>query len=189
VLFSPPPTQEAAIGSGLTNRLNASLAILGWLLLSAAADRAAAIGWDSDDFIISRAPNFPQYIGIFDHDFTFKGYLDTNFLGVQGMDFDAQGNLVAVSSINPEVRVYDHNGNRIGGFKNVSGMMGATGDLKVLPDGKYILATANGAGGARVFSPDGQFLRQYGTERLRLWFSCLATGCGRALLTTPTQAA
>ena len=44
--------------------------------------RARAVGWDNDDFIITGAPNFPQYIGVFDHDFTFKGYLDTNFLGL-----------------------------------------------------------------------------------------------------------
>src|SRR5690349_5385930 len=79
---------------------------------------AFAVGWDGDDFIVIGAPNFSQYIGVFDHDFTFKGYLETNFLGVQGMDFDAAGNLVAVASLstNPEVRVYGPAGARIGGF-------------------------------------------------------------------------
>src|SRR5438874_364759 len=82
------------------------LLLSGWLLLAARA--SAGTGWDNDDFIITGAPNFPDRIGIFDHDFTFKGYLDTNFLGVQGMDFDAAGNLVAIASLstNPEVRVY-----------------------------------------------------------------------------------
>src|SRR5438067_8298935 len=93
-------------------------AAIALLVASVCAERAHAVGWDRDDFIITGAPNFPQYIGIFDHDFTFKGYLDTNFLGVQGMDFDAQGNLVAIASLstNPEVRVYSPNGTRVGGF-------------------------------------------------------------------------
>jgi hypothetical protein len=125
--------------------------------------RASAVGWDGDDFIITGAPNFPQYIGVFDHDFTFKGYLDNNFLGVQGMDFDAQGRLVAVSSLNPEVRVYNPDGTRGGGFTNVSGQMGATGDLKVAPNGDYLLATSGLTGGVREFNPQGQFLRQFGS--------------------------
>ena len=78
-----------------------------WAILTAilGLPNARAVGWDSDDFIVLGAPNFSQYIGVFDHDWTFKGYLDSNFLGVRGMDFDAQGRLVAVSYINPEVRV------------------------------------------------------------------------------------
>src|SRR5438067_2568427 len=108
-------------------------AAIALLVASVCAERASAVGWDRDDFIISGAPNFPDRIGIFDHDFTFKGYLDSNFLGVSGMDFDAMGRLVAVSSINPEVRVYDQNGNKVGGFANVSGQMAATGDLKIAP--------------------------------------------------------
>src|SRR5207253_6662111 len=109
VLFWPPPTQEAAIGSGLTNRLHAPLAILGWLLLSAGADRAAAIGWDSNDFLITAGPNFPDRILVCDHDLSFKGYLDPNFLPVGGIDFDAAGHLVAEASYTGyrEVRIYD----------------------------------------------------------------------------------
>jgi hypothetical protein len=132
-------------------------------VLTLTSGRALAIGWDKDDFIITGAPNFPQYIGIFDHDLTFKGYLDANFLGVQGMDFDAQGRLVAVSSINPEVRVYNSDGTRAGGFTNTSGQMAATGDLKVAPNGDYLLATDGLTGGVREFSPTGQFLRQFGS--------------------------
>src|SRR5262245_44713979 len=89
---------------------------LNWLL--ALASRAYAVGWGPTDFLITGAPNFPDRIGVFSQDFTFKGYLETNFLGVQGMDFDAQGNLVAQASLstNPEVRVYSPSGTRIGGF-------------------------------------------------------------------------
>src|SRR5947208_11216030 len=82
--------------------------------------RAGAVGWDSDDFIVIGAPNFSQYIGVFDHDFTFKGYLDNNFLGVRGMDFDPQGRLVAMSYLNPEVRIYNPDGTRAGGFTPVT---------------------------------------------------------------------
>jgi WD40 repeat protein len=122
---------------------------------------ARAVGWDSDDFIISGAPTFPDRIGVFDRDFTFKGYLDQSFLGVQGMDFDAAGRLVALSSINPEVRVYDRGGAKVGGFTpGSSPMLVPAGDLKVSPDGNYALGT--GEHGARVFTPQGAFVRQYG---------------------------
>jgi hypothetical protein len=120
-----------------------------------------AVGWDRDDFLITGAPNFPQYIGVFNHDFTFKGYLETNFLGVQGMDFDAAGNLVAIASLStsPEVRVYSPSGSLIGGFRTDSPTQ-YTGDLKVSPEGNYALGTYTG--GVRVFTPDGTFVRQYG---------------------------
>jgi hypothetical protein len=39
------------------------LAILGWFLLSAGANRAAAIGWDPDDFIITGGPAGTQSMG------------------------------------------------------------------------------------------------------------------------------
>src|SRR5205814_3867555 len=116
-----------------------------WAILIAVAglQNAGAVGWDSDDFIITGAPNFPQYIGVFDHDFTFKGYLETNFLGVQGMDFDAQGRLVAIASLstNPEVRVYSFGGARVGGFMTNNPALQYTGDLKVAPDGGYALGS------------------------------------------------
>src|SRR5437764_758909 len=95
------------------------LLLLGWLM-SAGAETARAIGWDSDDFLVIGAPNFSQYIGVFDHDFTFKGYLDTNFLGVAGLDFDAQGRLVADSNLAGEVRVDDPSGARARGVKTAS---------------------------------------------------------------------
>src|SRR5438552_8697467 len=109
----------------------AAVVFIALVAMAALSPRADAVGWDRDDFIITGAPNFPQYIGIFDHDFTFKGYLDTNFLSVQGMDFDAQGRLVAVSALNPEVRVFNHDGTRAGGFTQAnSPMLVSTGDLK-----------------------------------------------------------
>jgi hypothetical protein len=145
--------------------------------------RAAAVGWDNDDFLVIGAPNFSQYIGVFDHDFTFKGYLETNFLGVRGMDFDSQGRLVAVSYLNPEVRVYNPDGARAGGFtKATSPLLESGGDLKVAPDGNYVLGT--NTNGVKVFTPQGTFVRQYGdgvsqgvtfVPGNRLWVAGLTT--------------
>ena len=133
-----------------------------WCLALVFADRAAAVGWDRDDFIITGAPNFPDRIGIFDHDFTFKGYLDQNFLGVQGMDFDPSGNLVAQASLTStaEVRVYSPNGTRIGGFTSNEPALQFTGDIKVAPNGNFALGTF--VSGVRVYTPLGTFVRQYG---------------------------
>jgi hypothetical protein len=126
------------------------------------ASRASAIGWGPTDFLITGAPNFPDRIGVFDQNFAFKGYLDQNFLGVRGMDFDAQGRLVAVSFLNPEVRVYNPDGTRAGGFTlATSPVLESGGDLKVAPDGNYALGTISN--GVRVFTPQGRFVRQYGS--------------------------
>jgi hypothetical protein len=133
-------------------------------VLTLTSATALAIGWDNDDFLVIGAPNFSQYIGVFDRDFTFKGYLETNFLGVRGMDFDPQGRLVAMSYLNPEVRVYNPDGSRAGGFTQAtSPMLRTDGQLDVAPDGNYVIGTA--ADGVRVFTPQGTFVRQYGTGR------------------------
>jgi hypothetical protein len=126
--------------------------------------KACAIGWDSDDFLIGGGPNFTTRIGVFDHDLTFKGYLDDNFLTVGGMDFDADGHLVAVAQALHEVRVYDSSGARVGGFIRIDDLLGTSADLKVAANGDYIIATQNfgGGDGAREFAPDGTFMRQYG---------------------------
>ena len=116
--------------------------------------------WDSDDFIITGGPNFPDRIGIFDHDLTFKGYLETNFLTVGGIDFDAAGNLVATSNQFGDIRVYSPAGDRIGGFMYtpVAGTTGI-GLLKVAPNGNYLLGSRRGgSGGVREYRPDGTFI-------------------------------
>ncbi len=134
-------------------------------VLLAGAGRAGAIGWDSDDFLIGGGPSFTNKIGVFDHDLSFKGLLDPNFLTVRGMDFDAQGHLVAVASFHREVRVYDSSGAHIGGFVRPDDALGAAADLKVAPDGTYLIGPQNqfGATGARQFDPQGAFVRQYGS--------------------------
>jgi hypothetical protein len=148
-------------GCAIRLRQLACATAVAWLL-APAARLAMAVGWDRDDFIISGAPNFPDRIGIFNHDFTFKGYLETNFVGVQGMDFDAAGNLVAIASLStsPEVRVYRPDGARIGGFTANNPALQFTGDIKVAPNGYYTLGSYTS--GAQVFTPQGTFVRQYG---------------------------
>ncbi len=135
-------------------------------VLLAGAGRASAIGWDSDDFLIGGGPSATTRIGVFDHDLTFKGFLDSNFITVAGMDFDAAGHLVAVASGNlREVRVYESSGAHIGGFIRTDNLLGVAADLKVTPSGSYVVATQNfgGGDGAREFATDGSYLRQYGS--------------------------
>jgi hypothetical protein len=132
-------------------------------------ERAQAIGWDSNDFLIGGGSSFSDRIGVFDHDLTFKGFLDANFVTVSGMDFDAQGRLVAAAPALREVRVYESNGATVGGFTRSDDMLGSGGDLKVAPDGTYLIATQNfgGGDGARQFETDGTFLRQLGSGWIR----------------------
>ncbi len=138
-------------------------------MVLAGAGRAGAIGWDSDDFLIGGGPSFTNKIGVFDHDLTFKGLLDPSFLTVQGMDFDAAGKLVAVAPALREVRVYNPMGTHIGGFIRSDDAMAGSSDLKVAPDGSYIIAQHDtlGAVGARQFRPDGTFVRQFASGNIQ----------------------
>jgi hypothetical protein len=95
------------------------ISLTSWIVVGLALvfpSSVRAIGWDSNDFLISGGPNFPDRIAVFDFDLSFKGYLDTNFLPVSGMDFDAAGHLVAGGGQigYREVRVYDSSGAKIG---------------------------------------------------------------------------
>jgi sugar lactone lactonase YvrE len=131
-------------------------------LVAIDGQRASAVGWDRDDFLIFGAPNFPDSIGVFDQNFGFKGYIFTNWVGLQAMNFDQQGRLVAFNTFTREVRVFDPTGAQVGGFSsNTSPMLTSGGDIQVMPDGNYILGTS--ADGARVFTPQGTFLRQIGS--------------------------
>jgi hypothetical protein len=163
-----------------------ALAVLVLVALLAPVRSAYAIGWDSDDFLIGGGPSFTNKIGVFDHDFTFKGYLDDNFLTVAGMDFDQAGHLVAVgaNAPGPQVRVYDSGGSMIGGFTRPDDLLGSAADLKVSPEGDYVIGTQNSAGAGR-FKPDGTFVQQYGggdiravavVPQSRVWTSGIGAG-------------
>ncbi|MGH7177755.1 MAG: hypothetical protein ACREJC_10270 [Tepidisphaeraceae bacterium] len=141
-----------------------------FFVIIALAASARAIGWGPTDFLIGGGTAaFTNRIGVFDSNLNFKGYLDSSFLGTAGMDFDSAGHLVAVSWALHEVRVYDSTGARIGGFVRPDNAISASADLKVAPNGDYIIGQTNssGADGARRFSPDGTFLQQYGSGEVR----------------------
>jgi hypothetical protein len=122
---------------------------------------AVAVGWGPTDFLIMGAPNFPDRIGVFDQNFVFKGNIFTNWVGLQAMNFDRQGRLITYNYFANEVRVYDPSGALVGGFNStISPMLTPSGDIQVMPDGNYIVGTQ--ANGARVFTPLGTFVRQYG---------------------------
>jgi hypothetical protein len=89
----------------------------------------------------------------------------TGWTGVQAINFDKQGRLVTYNFFANEVRVYDPSGTLVGGFNSTtSPMLTPGGDIMVMPDGNYIVGTS--ANGARVFTPQGAFVRQYGEGRL-----------------------
>jgi hypothetical protein len=142
---------------------------LSLLALLMCASRAGAVGWGPTDFLIGGGPSFTDRIGVFDQNLNFKGYLETNFLTVAGMDFDSQGRLVAVAGALREVRVYDSSGARSGGFVRKDDLLGSSADIKVAPNGNYIVGAQNfgGGDGAREFAPDGTFVRQYGSGGTR----------------------
>ncbi|MGH7178625.1 MAG: PEP-CTERM sorting domain-containing protein [Tepidisphaeraceae bacterium] len=150
-------------------RLHACLTLLCWLVVP--AQPVCGIGWAPTDFLIGGGTAaFTNRIGVFDSNLSFKGYLDSDFFGVGGMDFDANGHLVAVSGTTlREVRVYDSSGAKIGGFIRPDNAIDASGDLVVAPGGDYVIGQANqfGADGARRFHPDGTFVQQYGTGDAR----------------------
>src|SRR4051794_21835312 len=114
-----------------------------------------AIGFDRDDFIVSAFTS--GNIGVFDSDFTFKGYLDANFPRAAGLDFDAQGHVVAVGQ-NNEIRVYDSTGNRLRTLNIGNPEGGEPIDLKVGPDGDYYVGNQLLL---REVSPAGVALRQF----------------------------
>src|SRR5262245_36245328 len=111
-----------------------TLLLVAWSLALGANRAALAIGWDSDDFLIGGGPSATARIGVFDHDLTFKGNLDTGYASVAGLDFDHFGHLVAVGPVSAhQVRVYDSSGVRIGGFTRNDDLLGNAFDLKVAP--------------------------------------------------------
>lgn len=56
------------------------------------AFRARAVAWDRDDFIVSDWEG--GRVAIYDHDFAFKGYLNSSLAAANGIAFDSSGNIV-----------------------------------------------------------------------------------------------
>ena len=112
--------------------------------------------YDADDFIV--ASFLGNSIAIFDHDFTFKSFLDDDFGMPTGLGFDADGILHA-ASLAQEVRQYQPNGNAVGSF--TSGDLGMPFDIKVANSGHLFVGTETNLS-VREFSDTGQSLRTYG---------------------------
>jgi hypothetical protein len=140
--------------------------LAGIVTLLAHAPRAHAIGWDSDDFLITGGPQAPSQIGVFDHDLTFKGFLEPGWSRGGGWDFDAAGNFVANSAGHREVRVYSPSGTIVGGF--FDNRLAPGGDLRVMPNGDYVVGQSDDFGGVGImqFHPSGAFVRQIGAGTL-----------------------
>ncbi len=131
------------------------LAVVG-MILSVGSPTAEAVPFDFDDFIVSGF--LSDNIAVFDSDRTFKGFLDTNFNGVSGMDFDAAGRVVA-TSVNGEVRVYNSAGELVPELSFFNDDLGAAIDLKVGPSGNYYVGTQSTGGGLLEFTPTGETVR------------------------------
>jgi outer membrane protein assembly factor BamB len=150
------------LSSDMRSRTAFFISFLALCVVLCAPQSVRAIGWGSTDFLIFGAPNFPDRIGVFDQNFAFKGNLFTNWVGLTAMNFDRQGRLVAYNFFSNEVRLYDPSGTLVGGFNSTtSPMLTGSGDVQVMRDGNYVFGTQTG--GARVFTPQGTFVRQYGS--------------------------
>jgi hypothetical protein len=135
------------------NRLTVRIVFLVCIIVNPSLVRA--IGFDKDDFIISAFTS--GNIGVFDSDFTFKGYLDADFPTAAGLDFDSQGHVIAVGH-NNEIRIYDSTGNRLQTLNIGNPEGGEPIDLKVGPDGNYYVGNQSLL---REISPAGAALRQF----------------------------
>lgn len=116
---------------------------------------AFGIGFDADDFIVTRS--LTNRIAVYDSDFSFKGNLDSSFMEPTGLDFSRNGFVVAGSYSAHEIRVYDSNGVIVGGFSSPE--LGPTLDLKAAVDGSFLVGM-EGYGLLR-FSANGDILHQY----------------------------
>ena len=134
------------------------------LLLAFSASSAHAIGFDNNDFIV---PGFnSNELAVYDSDLTYKGNLDASFVNVAGVDFDAAGNVVAVSQDYRQnaaaVRTYSAAGTPLGSFESTS--LSDALDIKVTPTGNYIVGTQDSQFTAAEFTPAGAFVRSLGTD-------------------------
>ncbi len=118
---------------------------------------AMAGSFDPNDFIISCF--LSDTVSIYGAtEFNFKGHLETNINGARGIDFDSDGNVVAVAALVPSVRVFDCDGTLVSSFTNPD--LGAPVDIKVGPSGNYFIGTQSAF---IEVSPGGDTLRVFDT--------------------------
>ena len=115
-------------------------------------------GLDRDDFIVSGFGH--DTVGVFDFDWTFKGYLNQYIPNATGMDFDAAGNVIIGGRSPSHVYAFASNGELIPNLSFGNTLLFDPIDLKVSPSGNYVVATQNDL---REFSPQGIPLRQFRT--------------------------
>ena len=102
-----------------------------------------AVPFDSDDFIVSALSG--DFLSVYDHDFTYKGRLGNAVSVVTGLDFNAAGQLVALSSFTaPGVRefiVFEPNGLPSDDFPSFVPATPGGLEVKVAPNGNYYVAS------------------------------------------------
>ena len=133
----------------------------GFVALGFLASSAVAVPFDNDDFLVSTHAN--GTIGVYDFDFTFKGFLDTGFNGVLGMDFLPNGNLLAAGRSPGRMKTYSSTGAVVTDFTNAN--VGNVIDAKGSRDGTHFYAaTQIGGAGITEFTSAGSFVRNIGTK-------------------------
>jgi hypothetical protein len=141
------------------NSLVASALILTTSRFARGGDYPTPIsGFDRDDFIVSDFGY--DNVGVFDFDWTFKGYLNQYTPYATGMDFDVAGNVIVAGQSPSRVYAFASDGESISNLGFGSTLLDHPIDLKVSPSGNYIVATQNDL---REFSPQGLPLRQFRT--------------------------
>jgi len=131
-------------------------------LLAAAAlmaamlpQRARAVSFDSDDFLIVGREG-SEGIHVFDHDFTPKDRLVTiAAMGGSGIDFDSQGNVVYVGISPRQILVKNTTPTQHTSTPVANG----AGDVVVAPNGNYIVASST----IQERTPDGAIVRSFGS--------------------------
>ena len=93
-------------------------------------------GWDEDDLIVTGI--FSNNIAVFDADLTFKGYLDSNFPGAWGLDFNSSGQVVAVGQ--SSIRVYNSDGSLVSSFHIPQ--ISDSRDVAVGANGNFFIASS-----------------------------------------------
>ncbi|MDX2169553.1 MAG: hypothetical protein SF182_20965 [Deltaproteobacteria bacterium] len=98
-------------------------------------------------------------IAVYDQNFVFKGYLDTGFNLVVGLDFDSLGRLVAAGRSPSRIKMYDPSGSVLADFSNPS--VGSPIDLKIGPGTLAYVGTQ--ATGVTEFTTAGSLTRTLGS--------------------------
>ncbi len=128
---------------------------------------ASGTRFDDNDFIISSVSG--EFLGVYSESFEFKGPLGESVSVVTGLDFNRFGHLVSRGRFNSpaegEIVVFDPSGFPAAYQPDPVFGTGGALDVKVLPNGNYLLAAQDALfgtpNGLLEMSPDGTVLRQF----------------------------